>query len=117
MEWLLSSTFHLAKEFPMTPLRQRMIEDMQVRNLSPRTQESYLLQASLFARHFHQSPARLGPEEIRAYQIYLTQEKKLATNSILLATAALRFLYRVTLQRNWSMPEVMPLPRKPASCL
>jgi site-specific recombinase XerD len=90
-----------------------MIEDMQVRNLSPRTQESYLLQASLFARHFNQSPAVLGPEEIRAYQIYLTNQKKLAPNSILLATAALRFLYRVSLQRNWSLPEVMPLPRKP----
>lgn len=97
----------------MTPLRQRMTEDMQVRNLSPRTQESYLFQVSRFARHFNQSPALLGPEEIRAYQIYLTKEKKLATNSILLATAAMRFLYRVTLQKKWSLPEVMPLPRKP----
>jgi hypothetical protein len=52
-----------------------MIEDMQMRNLSPRTQETYLLQVSLFARYFHRSPALLGPEEIRAYQIYLSQEK------------------------------------------
>ena len=97
----------------MTPLRQRMIEDMQVRNLSPRTQESYLFQAGLFARHFRQSPALLGPEQIRAYQLYLTNEKKLATNSILLAVAALRFLYQVTLQKKWTLPEVLPLPRKP----
>ena len=97
----------------MTPLRQRMIEDMQMRNLSPRTQESYLLQVSLFARHFDQSPAPLGPEQIRAYQLYLTNAKKLATNSILLALAALRFLYHVTLQKKWSLPEVIPLPRKP----
>jgi integrase/recombinase XerD len=97
----------------MTPLRQRMIEDMQVRNLSPRTQESYLFQAGLFARHFRQSPALLGPEEIRAYQLYLTNEKKLATNSILLAVAALRFLYQVTLGKKWTFPEVLPLPRKP----
>ena len=97
----------------MTPLRQRMTEDMQVRNLSPRTQESYLLQVSLFARHFHQSPALLGPEEIRSYQVYLTNEKKLATNSILLAVAALRFLYQVTLHKEWSFPEVMPLPHRP----
>ncbi len=53
----------------MTPLRQRMSEDMQVRNLSPRTQATYILQVSLFARHFHRSPEALGPEEIRTYQV------------------------------------------------
>jgi hypothetical protein len=62
----------------MTSLRQRMIEDMQVRNLSPHTQAAYVQQVSLFARHFHQSPQTLGPEEIRAYQLYLTNERKLA---------------------------------------
>jgi hypothetical protein len=45
------STFHLAKEIPMTIHRQRMIDDMQVRNLSPHTQASYVLQVSQFARH------------------------------------------------------------------
>ena len=84
----------------MTALRQRMTEDMQVRNLSLRTQESYLLQVSLFARHFQKSPALLGPEEIRVYQIHLTNAKKLATSSILIAVAALRFLYQVTLKKN-----------------
>ena len=56
----------------MTLLRQRMTEDMQIRNLSPHTQSSYLLQVSLFARHFGQSPAHLGPEDIRSYQVHLT---------------------------------------------
>ncbi len=97
----------------MTPLRQRMIEDMQVRNLSPRTQETYLLQVSLFARHFGRSPDRLGPEQIRAYQLYLTNQKKLATSSILLAVAALRFLYHVTLQKKWDLRDMIPAPRKP----
>ena len=55
----------------MTVLRQRMTEDMQVRNLSPHTQESYLQQVSLFARHFGKSPDALTPEHIRTYQIYL----------------------------------------------
>jgi hypothetical protein len=50
----------------MTILRQRMIEDMQVRNLSPSTRDTYLLQVSLFARHFRKSPALLGPEELRS---------------------------------------------------
>jgi integrase/recombinase XerD len=97
----------------MTPLRKRMIEDMQVRNLSPNTQESYLQQVSLFARHFGKSPHLLGPEEIRSYQLYLTNEKKLATSSIHIATAALRFLYKVTLKEDWILAEVIPLPRKP----
>lgn len=97
----------------MTPLRQRMTEDMQVRNLSPLTQTSYLLQVSQFARHFHQSPEKLGPEEIRAYQVYLTNEKKLAPGSVLIAVAALRFLYKVSLKREWLFDEVIPAPKKP----
>ena len=55
----------------MTPLRQRMIEDMQVRNLSPHTQSTYVLQVSLFARYFAKPPDQLGPEDIRSYQVYL----------------------------------------------
>jgi len=59
----------------MISLRQRMIEDMQVRNLSVHTQKCYVLQVSLFARYFNKSPELLGPEQIRAYQVYLTNEK------------------------------------------
>ncbi len=97
----------------MTSLRQRMIEDMQIRNLSVHTRTSYVQQVSLFARHFNKSPELLGPEQIRAYQVYLTNEKKLATGSILIAISALRFLYKVTLKRNWSLEEVIPAPKKP----
>jgi integrase/recombinase XerD len=97
----------------MTVLRQRMTEDMQVRNLSPHTQASYLQQVSLFARHFRTSPDALTPEHIRTYQIYLTNEKKLAPNSIHTAVAALRFLYRVTLKKEWDFGEEIPLPKKP----
>jgi Phage integrase, N-terminal SAM-like domain len=66
----------------MTPLRQRMIEDMQVRNLAPLTQATYVLHVALFARHFCKSPEFLGPEEIRDYQLYLTNERKLAASSM-----------------------------------
>ena len=97
----------------MTILRQRMTEDMQVRNLSPHTQASYLQQVSLFARHFAKSPDVLTPEHIRTYQIYLTNEKKLATSSIHLAVGALRFLYKITLRREWTFADVLPLPKKP----
>jgi len=90
-----------------------MIEDMQIRNLSVHTRTSYVQQVALFARHFNKSPELLGPEQIRAYQVYLTNEKKLATGSILIAISALRFLYKVTLKRNWSLEEVIPAPKKP----
>jgi len=79
-----------------------MTEDMQMRNLSPHTQASYLQQVSLFARYFRTSPALLTPEHIRTYRIYLTNEKKLATDSIHTAVAALRFLYRATLKKELS---------------
>jgi hypothetical protein len=53
----------------MTSLRQRMIEDMQVRNLSVNTQHCYIQQVSLFARHFNRPPELLGPEQIRIYSV------------------------------------------------
>jgi len=81
----------------MTTLRRRLMEDMQVRSLSPQTQATYVQQVSLFARHFNRSPELLGPEEIRSYQVYLTNERKLAPSSISIAISALRFLYRITL--------------------
>ncbi len=97
----------------MTALRQRMTEDMQLRNLALNTQNSYLQQVSLFARHFNKSPEQLGPEEIRAYQLYLTKERKLAPSSILTAIAALRFLYKISLKMNWPFEEIIPAPKKP----
>ena len=97
----------------MTPLRQRMIEDMQVRNLARHTQRAYLQQISLFARHFGKSPDILGPADIRAYQLHLSQEKRLSASSILVAVAAIRFLYKITLGRGWSVDEIIPTCRKP----
>ena len=97
----------------MTSLRRRMTEDMQVRNLSPHTQDSYVQQVSLFARHFSTSPEALGPEEIRSYQVYLTNERKLAPSSILIAVSALRFLYKVTLHRDWCLEDIIPAPKRP----
>jgi hypothetical protein len=91
----------LVKEIAMTSLRLRMMEDMQVRNLSQHTQDSYLLRVSQLARHFARSPDSLGPEEIHAYQVYLTNEKKLAPRSVQVTVAALRLLYRVTLGLDW----------------
>ena len=98
----------------MTPLHRRMGEDMQVRNLSPCTQDTYSQQVSLFARHFGRSPELLGPEQICAYQVNLATWKRLAPGSIAVAVAALRFLYGVTFQKGWNIPEVLPTPKQPA---
>lgn len=97
----------------MTPLRQRMSEDMQIRNLALNTQRSYLEQISRFARHFGKSPELLGPGEIRAYQLHLTQDRRLSPSSVLVAVAAIRFLYKITLKRDWNIDEVIPACRKP----
>jgi integrase/recombinase XerD len=97
----------------MTPLRHRMLEDMQIRNLAPHTQRAYVQQISQFARHFGKSPDLLGPADIRAYQIHLIQERHLSASSTLVAVAAIRFLYKVTLKREWSIEEVVPTCRKP----
>jgi len=97
----------------MTSLRRRMIEDMQIRNLAVNTQKSYVEQVSQFARYFQKSPELLGPEHIRAYQVYLTNEKKLSTGSITIAISALRFLYGVTLKKDWSFRDLIPAPKMP----
>jgi site-specific recombinase XerD len=60
-----------------------------------------------------QSPEQLGPEDIRAYQVFLTNERKLTPGSVLIAVAALRFLYKVSLHKDWSWEDVIPVPKKP----
>lgn len=100
-------------ELSVKPLRQLMIEEMQIRNLAPHTQVSYVQQVSQFARHFGKSPDLLGPADIRTYQLHLAQDKQLAASSILVAVAAIRFLYNVVLKRGWNLDEIVPTCRKP----
>lgn len=97
----------------MTQLRNRMIEDMQVRNFSINTQKSYIYQVAQFARHFKKSPDVLSPDDIRTYQVYLTNEKKLTPQSVGIAVSAMRFLYTVTLRRDWNIEDIIPAPRVP----
>ena len=97
---------------PITPLRQRMIDDMRIRNLADNTQSAYLQQVIAYAEHFHRSPDKLGLEAIRAYQLYLTQTRRLSPSSVSVVTGALRFLYKVTLKRDWAIDEI-PMPKRP----
>lgn len=96
----------------MTPLRQRMLEDMGIRNFAENTQLSYLQQISAYARHFGRSPEALGPEDVRTYQVHLVEVRKLSAASVGIATSALRFLYKVTLKRDWALEDI-PMPKKP----
>jgi len=95
----------------ITPLRRRMIEDMQVRNLSPVTQRCYVHAVAQFARHFNRSPDRLGLEDIRAYQIHLSTTG-MSWAGFNVAVCALRFFFGVTLGRT-AMVERIPYARKP----
>jgi len=95
----------------MTPLRQRMIEDMRVRNLAPKTQKTYVTQVARFAKYFGKSPELLGPENVRAYQVYLVNERHVSWSLFNQTVCALRFLYRVTLQKDWAI-EHIPFPRQ-----
>jgi integrase/recombinase XerD len=97
---------------PLTPLRQRMLEDMQLRNYSEHTIRAYLHCVADFARHFRTSPEYLGPEQVRTYQLFLVQEKQVAWPSVVQTVCALRFFYRVTLRRPAMLEYIAP-PQRP----
>ena len=90
----------------MTPLRQRMTEDMGVRNLSPLTIKLYIDAVVKFSKFFYKSPALLGPEEVRTYQLYLINQKKASWSAFNIAVSALRFLYAVTLKTDWAFEKI-----------
>ena len=94
----------------MTPLRQRMLEDLQIRNYSPSTVRCYVRSVAEFAKHFGKSPEQLGSEEIRSWQLHLINEKRVKQSTYIQAISGLRFLYRNTLHRGIEM-ERIPLPR------
>jgi integrase/recombinase XerD len=94
----------------MTELRRKMLEDLQLRNYSPNTIEVYIRCVANFAKHFGASPDRLGPEQIREYQLFLVQHKKASWAVFNQTVCALRFFYHDTLHRNW-MIEHIPYPR------
>jgi integrase/recombinase XerD len=96
----------------MSPLRRRMIEDMQIRNLAAHTQRVYVEQVVRFARYFCKSPEHLGPAEIRRYLYHLAQDRRLAASSIIVAVSALRFFYIVTLRRPWTVKDDIPAGRQ-----
>jgi integrase/recombinase XerD len=84
----------------MTPLRKRMIEEMELRNFAPTTIKMYVDNVAKFAKHFGRSPELLGEEHVRQYLLHLVEERKLAWGTYNQALAALRYLYRWVLKRG-----------------
>ncbi len=91
----------------MTHLRQRMQEDLRLRNFSERTVRRYTEIVAEFARYFHKSPDQLGPEHVRTFLLYLLNERKLAWGTIQGARSALKFLYLRTLKQTWFDQEII----------
>jgi integrase/recombinase XerD len=96
----------------MTALRQRMIQDMRLRNLSQHTIDAYVLAVKQFANHFEQSPERLSGEQVREYLLHLVQEKRVSWSRYNLARCGLQFLYQITLGRDERI-EKLPCARVP----
>ena len=86
----------------MTPLRQRMLEDMRLRNFSPETQRSYIHYLVEYAKYFNESPSELDVEAIREYQLYLKDVRQMSPQSVNGFTSAAKFLYQQTLELPWS---------------
>ena len=91
----------------MTELRTRMLQEMQLRNLSQNTQKRYIDRVSDFARHFGKSPEQLGPEDVRKYQLYLLEKRKLSPSTLNVTVCALRFLYGKCLNQDWSVERII----------
>jgi len=98
----------------MTPLRQHMIEAMQLRGLAPRTQESYLAAVRQLARHYGKSPDCITEDQLRQYFLFLCNDKQLAPNTTNLAINAIKFFYTYTLRRPWPLRDLLrpPIPKK-----
>jgi len=97
----------------VTPLRERMLEELRRRNFSPDTARGYVHAVAQFAEYFNKSPEFLGLEEIGQFQLHLLDEKKLAVGTIALRMGALRFLYKRVLKRRDLDFENLPLLRTP----
>ncbi len=96
----------------MSPLQQRMLEDMQLRGLSARTREAYARAVWQLAQYYHRSPAQLGDEELRQYFLYLTNEKKIARPTATIALCGIKFFYEQTLKQPWPTLRFVRPPRE-----
>ena len=95
----------------MTPLRQKMTDELVRRNYSEGTARCYLRSVKSFAEYFNRPPDQLGPEQVREYTAHLFEARQLSSNSVTQHVAALRFFYVKTLRKAWCVDET-PYPKK-----
>jgi len=96
----------------MSPLQQRMLEDMQLRGLSARTQEAYARAVWQLAQYYRRRPEQLSDEELRQYFLYLANEKKLARPTATIALCGIKFFYEQTLKQPWPTLRFVRPPRE-----
>ncbi len=97
----------------MTPLRKRMLEELQLRNLSEATIHTYLRAVWRFARHFGKSPDQLGPEQVRQYLLHLRNDKEDSWSTLQVNRGALKFLYVRVLKQKWFDEEIIAPKKRP----
>jgi integrase/recombinase XerD len=96
----------------MTVLRQRMIEDMQLRGFAERTQEAYLSAVRQLAKYYHKSPDQINEEELRQYFLFLKNEKHAARATCTIALCGIKFFFERTLGREWKTFEFLRPPKE-----
>lgn len=96
----------------MTPLRRRMLEDMQLRGLSPKTQQAYVRTVRQLAEYYGRSPDQITEEELRRYFLYLKNERQVSRSTCTVHLCGIKFLFEHTLQRTWPTLSLVRAPRK-----
>ncbi len=98
---------------PSTPLRQRLIEDMQLHGFAAKTQDAYLRAVKQLAEHYRKSPDQITEEELRQYFLYLKNDKHASASTYTVVLCGVKFFYEQTLQRQWATLElVRPVPEQ-----
>ena len=88
---------------PISPLRQRLLDDLQLHGLAPKTQDAYVRAVRQLAEYYHRSPDQISEEELRQYLLYLQRDRHVAASTFTIALCGLKFFYERTLQRTWTL--------------
>jgi integrase/recombinase XerD len=96
----------------MTTLRRRMLEDLQLRGLAPRTQQCYVEAVKHLTQYYRRAPDQISEDELRQYFLFLINDKKVAESTFRIHRYGIRFFYERTLQRPWPVFDLVR-PRHP----
>lgn len=96
----------------MSTLRQRMVEDLQLRGMAPRTEEMYVRAVYQLAKHYHKSPDKITEEELRDYFLYIKNVKNYSRATSTIALCGIKFFYEHTLKREWTTLTFVRAPKE-----